>query len=67
MGDLFERAAQLLLGRGDADLDEEMETEERRQREAGRPKPSPLRVKSQGYFVIPPTEVERLRQESSVA
>jgi hypothetical protein len=23
--------------------------------------------KSQGYFVIPPTEVERLRQESSVA
>jgi hypothetical protein len=23
--------------------------------------------KSQGYFVIPPTEVERLRQEFSVA
>jgi hypothetical protein len=44
MADLFERAARLLLGRGEADLDEKMEAEERRQREAGRPKPSLARV-----------------------
>jgi hypothetical protein len=53
MGDLLERAARLLPGRGDADLDEEMEAEEQRQREGSRPKPSLPRLKSTGILCDP--------------